>query len=90
MTTPTPHFLAIRRRFILGLLILSQALPLSAVGAQTKLPDHPRLLFPKSAEAQVKQQIQSDPLAKDLYQELLRRADHAITLPALTVVVVIK
>jgi len=81
MIAPTTIFQTSQRRLALGLLILCQVLQLSSVGAQTKLPDHPRLLFPKSAEAQVKQQIQSDPLAKDLYQELLRRADHAITLP---------
>lgn len=57
------------------LLTLSQAL------ATTPAESHPRLLFPKSGEAAVKTRIQTDPLAADIYHELLRRADLAIKLP---------
>lgn len=47
----------------------------------SKTYQHPRILFLKSDEAAVKKRFQSDPLAGELYKELLRHADYAITLP---------
>lgn len=49
--------------------------------SEAAAPDHPRLLFPKTAEAAVKKRINTDPLAGKLYQELLRRADYTLTSP---------
>ncbi|NWK56552.1 heparinase II/III family protein [Verrucomicrobiaceae bacterium N1E253] len=46
-----------------------------------EVPDHPRLLFSKSDETAVKQGIHSDPLAKQVYTEILRRADHTLNAP---------
>ena len=53
----------------------------SMASTHAALPDHPRLLFPESAEAPLQQRIQTDPLAGKLYLGLLRQADHAISLP---------
>ncbi|MFK7912095.1 MAG: heparinase II/III family protein [Akkermansiaceae bacterium] len=65
-------------RACLLLLFLIGALP--ALNAQ-ELVDHPRILFPQSEEAAVHKRIKSDPLAADLYKELIRRADLAIDFP---------
>lgn len=65
-------------RIFLLLLTLLSSLPISAANT---LPTHPRILFPKTEEAAVKKRIQSDPLAADIYKELIRRADLAIDFP---------
>ncbi len=65
-------------RIFLLLLISIGTIPALFAG---ELADHPRILFPKSEEATVMQRIKSDPLAADLYKELLRRADLAIHFP---------
>lgn len=49
--------------------------------SHAKGDDHPRILFPKSEEAAVKKRINTDPLASELYKELIRRADDAIMFP---------
>ncbi len=40
---------------------------------------HPRLLVPASREAEIKQRIQTDPLARSLHARLIQRAEKALT-----------
>ncbi len=54
---------------------------LTVATTQAGTPDHPRILFPKTAETTVKNRIKSDPLAAKLYQNLIRHADHTLTQP---------
>jgi len=63
--------------FILVCLLIT----LLGATSSAALPEHPRILFTKSDQVRVLEHIKTDPLAKELYQELLLRADHAITLP---------
>ncbi|MBT8037486.1 MAG: heparinase II/III family protein [Verrucomicrobiae bacterium] len=73
-TIPSFHPAHLALRLTLILLI-------THVTAQAAPQDHPRILFPKAAEATVKSRIQSDPLATKIYQNLLRHADHTLTQP---------
>ncbi|MGC4017680.1 MAG: heparinase II/III family protein [Luteolibacter sp.] len=55
-------------------LLLLSILPLSAA-----VPAHPRLFMPASAIGPLKERIQSDPLAKQLHENTLKRADSMLT-----------
>ena len=49
----------------------------ATAGNLSEMP-HPRLWFPKSAEAEVQQRIAKDPLAAGIHQALLRQAETAL------------
>jgi hypothetical protein len=71
MTPPTTGHYILRIATVILTLATTQAVTL----------DHPRILFPKTAETTVKNRIKSDPLAAKLYQTLLQRANHTLTQP---------
>lgn len=60
---------------------LLAAAGLTLAEASAALPDHPRILFSESDEANVRARIKQDPLEAELYKEVLRRADLALDLP---------
>jgi len=54
-------------------------LALFAMASTTMADPHPRLLFPPSAEAGVKQRLADDPLAAKLQQHIIQRAEKILT-----------
>ena len=71
----------IKSRLAQSLVLLVLTTILLPTAARASSQNHPRLLFPRSEEAAVHQRIKSDPLARNLYKELLSRADQTLTLP---------
>lgn len=50
----------------------------AACAAVAMAADHPRLLFPPSLDGAVKHRIESDPLAKELQQHVIKRAEKVL------------
>jgi len=55
--------------------VSAEVTPLEKITLPEKMPEHPRLFFTKQKEAEIKEQMKTDPFLQKLVNELIKKAD---------------